>query len=132
MKKKRSNPERAEQIALFHWARMRAATLPGLELLHSIPNDGIRSPITGHLYKLRGMLPGMPDICLPVPRGKYAALYIELKAGKGRLSEIQRLRLSQLEAVGNAAVPCWGWEQAQRIIKLYLAGDLKGYPYKEI
>ena len=59
-------------------------------LLYAIPNGGARSAITGAMLKKEGVTPGIPDLCLPVPRGGFGALYIEVKAPDGRLSPEQK------------------------------------------
>jgi hypothetical protein len=112
--------EHQEQCALIKWARARAATAPELKLLYAVPNGGHRNKVVASKLRDEGVLAGMPDICLPVPRAGKGALYIELKAGRGRLSDAQQEKLTMLRAVGNDAVPCWGWQQAAAIIEMYL------------
>ena len=115
--------EDAEQEALFEWARMMAGAYPCLEMMFHIPNGGRRDAVTGAALKRRGVKAGVPDICLPFPRGKYHGLYIELKVGKNRPTETQKLWLDRLEYCGYAAVVCYGWRQAVEIIEKYLKGE---------
>ena len=71
-----------------------------------------------------GLRKGVPDICLPVGRGGYHALYIELKRVKGgRVSPDQRQMLADLNAEGNFAVVCRGAEDAKKLILAYLHGE---------
>lgn len=72
--------EEREQIAIFTWAKMQEAAHPDLCLMYHIPNGGPRSKATAARLKAAGVKAGMPDICLPVPRNGYGALYIELKS----------------------------------------------------
>ncbi len=113
--------EAQEQAALFRWAAFAAGMLPELRLMYHIPNEGRRSVVTGARMRSEGMRKGVPDICLPVPRGSYAALYIELKRTKGgKVSEEQRAWVDALNRAGNRAVICKGWESARNEIESYL------------
>ena len=115
--------EADEQIALFRWARYEEAAWPELRLLHHVANEGKRSRATGARMVAEGLRRGVPDVCLPVPRGGYHGLYIEMKRVKGgRISEDQAAWISMLRDQGYAAVVCRGWEAASEMIKSYLEG----------
>ena len=115
--------ERDEQELLFEWLEYAAVAHPELELAFHIPNGGRRNAREAHNLRLQGVKAGVPDICLPVPRGGYGALYIELKRKHGgRLSEDQRKWLAALNRVGNKAVVCKGFEEAKKAIEEYLEG----------
>ena len=117
--------EGTEQQALFDWAAYQKRKYPELECMYHIPNEGKRSPQAGAKLKRMGLSPGVPDICLPVARGGYSALYIELKRTKGgNLSDKQRAWLGRLNKWGCLAVRCDGWEQAKRVIKGYLSNQI--------
>jgi len=113
--------ENQEQAALFEWAEVASGKYPELRLLHAIPNGGLRDARTAVTLQRTGVKPGVPDICLPVPRGGYGALYIELKRVKGGvMSANQRIWLNLLNANGNRAVVCRGWLEARDTILNYL------------
>lgn len=113
--------ESQEQRALFCWAAYQQPRHPELRLMYHVPNEGKRTGATGARMRAEGLRPGVPDICLPVARGGYHALYIELKRLRGgRLSEDQRAWLSALSTAGNKAVVCRGWEAARKEIERYL------------
>lgn len=113
--------EAQEQRELFRWARLARGRYPELQLMYHIPNEGRRSVATGARMKAEGLRPGVPDICLPVARGGFHALYIEMKRAKrGRVSEEQHAWLAALERAGNRAVVCRGWDQAREVIIDYL------------
>ena len=113
--------EAQEQEALFRWAAYAAGKWPQLRLLYHVPNGGSRHPAEAAHMKAQGVKPGVPDICLPVPVGRYAALYIELKRKKGgRVSDEQRGWIEALNRAGNRAVVCRGWDEAREEIVRYL------------
>ena len=116
--------EAQEQEALFRWAAYSRVKYPELALIYHIANEGKRSGLTGYRLKLQGLQPGVPDICLPVPSGRFTALYIELKRRNGgRVSEAQRGWISALNRVGCRAVVCRGWDEAREEIERYLGGS---------
>lgn len=118
-----NNPptEAQEQRDLFRWAALERGRYPELQLMYHVPNGGSRHPYEARNLKQQGVKPGVPDICLPVARGGYHALYIELKRTRnGRVSEDQRAWLGALARVGNKAVVCRGWNEARQEIEGYL------------
>ena len=113
--------EAQEQRDLFRWAAYQRGIYPELQLMYHIPNEGKRTTYTGARMKAEGLRPGVPDICLPVARGPYHALYIEMKRTKhARVSEAQQGWLAALTRAGNRAVVCHGWEAASHEILAYL------------
>ena len=118
---KRCATEAQEQKALFEWAAYSRRKYPQLDLMFHIPNGGSRDLIEARHMKEQGVKAGVPDICLPVPSGRYTALYIELKRReKGSVSDEQRGWIAALNRVGCKAVVCRGWEEARRVIEDYL------------
>lgn len=116
--------ESVEQKTLFQWARLAARTHPELNLLLAVPNGGSRDPREARHLKEQGVKPGVPDLVLPVPRGGFAALWIELKRRKGgRVSEEQRAWIHALNRAGNRAVVCAGWDAAREEILCYLGAE---------
>lgn len=117
--------EAQEQRTLFQWIGMMAGRYPELALCYHIPNGGSRNAIEAHNLRLQGVKAGVPDICLPVARGKYHGLYIELKRQqKSRVSVDQKIWLNALRDQGYLAVVCYGWEDAKNVIEGYLNGKL--------
>lgn len=116
--------ENQEQAALFEWAEVASGRYPELRMLHSIPNGGRRDGRTAAVLQRTGVKPGVPDICLPVPKGGYGALYIELKRVKGGVvSAKQKVWLDRLKSYGNKAIVCRGWIAAKNEIEKYLEGN---------
>lgn len=115
--------EAQEQIALIQWANLQSCKYPELALLYHIPNGGSRHPAEAARLKQQGVRAGVPDLCLPVARGGYNGLYIELKAGRNKPTPLQKEWLSWLNQQGYRAVVCWGWQAAKDEIMAYLRGD---------
>lgn len=110
-----------EQMTLFEWAKRMQARYPELRLLYHIPNEGRRTAREGARLKAMGLKSGVPDLCLPVARGAFHALYIELKAPKnGRITEHQKEWLNGLALAGNDTHVCYGWEEAAEVLRGYL------------
>ncbi len=111
--------EAQEQEALMHLS----AFHPLLKnVIYAIPNDGIRTAAQGANFKRRGLRPGMPDVCVPIARAPYSALYIELKRNDKRIkpTKAQIECHAHLRRAGNAVYVAWGWTQAWDIIEDYL------------
>lgn len=109
-----------EQIALFDWIELYTYKYPELKLMYHICNEGKRSKAMASLLKKAGLKKGVPDLCLPVARGKYHGLYIELKFGDGKASVEQKWWIEQLKAQGYYAEVVTGWFKASEIIKKYM------------
>lgn len=112
--------EEEEQAALFSWAEVMENRYPELRLMFHIPNGGLRSKTEAARFKRAGVKAGVPDICLPVARGGFHGLWIELKAMDGKLSENQLAWIGALIRQGYMAVKCRGFEEARETIEEYL------------
>lgn len=112
--------EAQEQRALFQWAGLAEQQYPELKLLHHIPNGGKRDARTAANLKKEGVKAGVPDMCLPVARGQYHGLYIELKTQRGKVQKNQKEWLSALNKEGYATKVCYGWLEAKESIEKYL------------
>ena len=113
--------EASEQAALFEWAARAQGKYPELGLLFHVPNGGSRDPREAAHLKRQGVKSGVPDLCLPVPRGPFHGLFIELKRVKGgALSGRQKEWLGLLNHHGYRAVVCRGWLEARETILEYL------------
>ena len=109
--------EKQEQEALFDWAQYRT----DLQLMFHITNEGRRSVQHTQSLLRQGMKPGVPDIMLPVARGRYHGLFIEMKRRiGGRVSPEQRAWQKALLEEGYAVAVCKGFEEARETIEWYL------------
>lgn len=86
-----------------------------------IPNGGYRNPREAAKLKAQGVKPGVPDLCIPVARGGYHGLYIEMKVGKNKPTEHQEKWLKLLNEQGYKAIVCYGALNAICAIKRYVA-----------
>lgn len=113
--------ESVEQQCLFRWAEFQSGRYPELKLLYHVPNGGSRKKSEAGRFKAEGVKAGVPDLCLPVARGEYHGLYIELKRLKNsKTSEDQKAWIEKLNEQGYCAVVCKGWEAAAKVITEYL------------
>lgn len=112
--------EASEQIKLFNWLAFMSGKYPELDLMYHIPNGGSRNVKEAANLKRQGVKAGVPDLCLPVARGKYHGLYIELKYGNNKPTDLQRKWLTALQVQGYAVSVCYGWEEASKVICRYL------------
>lgn len=112
--------EHAEQSALIKWAWLRSRTVAELSLLHAVPNGGLRDRITARRMVEEGVLPGIPDLCLPVARNGWNSLYIEMKSKGGRPTEAQKIIHGLLREAGNCVQICHSWGEAARALENYI------------
>lgn len=113
--------ESVEQQCLFRWAIYQSGKYPELSLMYHVPNEGKRTRATGGRMRAEGLKAGVPDICLPVPRGAFHGLYIEMKRQKGNTTtDNQDFWLDELSKQGYKAEVCRGWEAAAVVIEKYL------------
>lgn len=128
--------ESAEQRALIHWWHMahRGLGVPDPRLLFHIPNGaylggGKLGAMRGGRLRAEGMVKGVPDLFLAVPREVVAddrrfrasGLFIEMKRTKGGResgdqAEVRRLLKDQ----GYIVTVCRGWVEASEFIGHYL------------
>lgn len=115
--------EAMNQEALFRWAEYEKTNQPELSLLFHIPNGGKRDARSAHYLKLQGVKAGVPDLLLPVARGKWHGLFIELKHGVNKPSKNQEAWIENLKQQGYAVVVCYDWEKAAELLKVYIGGQ---------
>lgn len=115
--------EGEEQARLFSWCGMMERRYPELGLLFHIPNGGKRGKAEAARFRSEGVKAGVPDLMLPVARGAYHGLFIELKRREGgRIRPEQKVWLEQLRQQGYEALVCRGWEGAAEALLRYLEG----------
>lgn len=111
--------EHEEQKALIAWFDMSFPAHKGR--LFAVPNGAYKSRSAASHYMREGLRSGVPDLMLPVARGGYHGLFIEMKRQKGGVvSPVQRDWIEYLNAQGYQAVVCRGFDAARKTIEQYL------------
>lgn len=101
------NPETALQIACANYLTIWARNKPHIFWCH-IPNGGKRTVIEGALFKRMGVKSGVPDLLIffgTMP------VWVELKCGKNKASESQKIFLEWATKYGHAASICYGVDE---------------------
>lgn len=112
--------EADQQRKLFQWTTFIRAEYPEIDLMFHIPNGGSRNKLEATNLKKQGVKAGVPDLFLPVSRGGYHGLFIELKYGKNKPTEKQTEWLTNLNEQGYAVAVCYGCDEASEKILKYL------------
>lgn len=124
MPAKNQQPEELEAMALWSWAQC----IPVLrEHLFHIPNGGKRGKFEAARLKEQGVRKGVSDFNLPVPRGTFHGLWIELKPQKqfkSTVSEDQKEWISKMLDQGYMACVCYGWDKAREVLLWYLGLEI--------
>ena len=113
-----------EQAAIVKWARLMAVQYPELKLLNASANGVRLTKAQAGKAKAAGMVAGWPDLNLPVARGGFNGLYIELKVGRRKPEAHQVDILKALAAQGHCCLAIWGADAAIRKIEEYLEGKI--------
>ena len=115
-----------EQKALFQWLGMKARPDYPTNLAFAIPMGGKRDVREAARMKSQGSKAGVPDLMLPVARGGYHGMFIEMKrpivkgTAKPVISPEQRYWLDCLSEQGYKAIVCYGALEAITAITEYL------------
>lgn len=124
--------EAQNQAAVFKWSRQPSIRKkwPELALLYHIKNETKEGAKQVAIDRSQGVKKGVPDLHLPVARGPYHSLYIEMKTKTGRPSQEQIWWGERLQQQGNQWQVCHGWENAVYAICKYL--ELGRFNNKEV
>ena len=115
--------EAQHQAMVLKWTQQATirAKWPELSLLFHVPNERHCTPQQGKNLQRMGVKRGVPDLCLPVPRGQYNGLFIEMKTESGRTTDDQEWWGERLLAQGYMWEVCHGWESAVRVLEWYMS-----------
>ena len=104
--------EHIEQREFVEWFRK---TYPGV-LIFAIPNGGKRGAAAAAKLQLEGVVPGVPDLCVPEWH-----LWIEMKrADGGIVGTDQKKVMGQLEDCGYTCVVAWGDADAREKVQAHV------------
>ena len=102
------------------WASLARCKYPELDLLFAIPNGGKRHPAVAKKLKAEGVKAVVPDLFLPVARGGWHGLFIELKVGRNKLSEAQEKWHQWLDDEQYKVAICRSFDEVVNEITEYL------------
>ena len=106
--------EHDQQVAVVEWCKLHGVPI------FAIPNGGKRSKSEACRFAMEGVSAGVPDLFIPVPRGGYHGLFIEMKDVNGRRPRRSQMEwLDLLNANGYAAYWSRGAGPAINLIRRY-------------
>ncbi len=92
-------------------------------LLFAVPNGGYRNAKEAGILKQEGVVAGVSDLILLVPKNGIGSLCIEMKEGKGVQREAQKMWQAEAEKVGNKYVIIRSFDEFREAVTSYLCED---------
>ena len=121
--------EAAHQAQVIEWSKWAYKTgkYPLLNMLHCSLNGVKLSGTQAKVAKGQGMLSGVPDLFLPVPKNGFHGLFIEMKSEKGKITDNQHWFLTNAESLGYKTAVCYSAKEAISAIEAYYGKEtIKG------
>lgn len=106
------------QTACVHWFRLQYPQLA--PLLFAVPNGTNKSRAARVHFKDEGLLSGVADMLLLIPRCGYHGLCIEMKTRTGRQSETQKAWQLAVEEQGYRYIVLRSLDEFMELIKNYI------------
>jgi hypothetical protein len=126
-RKRNAHAEDDEQKAVIQWCRANRGRWPQLRLIYAIPNgaflageDKLDRAKRFMRLKASGVRPAVLDLNLPVARGGYIGLWIEMKSATGRVTPEQQQEINDLRAEGHRVEVCYSAREATAVIEDYM------------
>ncbi len=118
----RKTTEDREAMAYTKWCMLTPVLR---DLVLHIANERACSAQQGYKLKMMGVRRGVSDYFVPLPRGKYHGLWIELKKDKTcKPTFEQEVWLARMRVNDYAAFVAHGADQAIKLTKAYIEGRL--------
>lgn len=117
----RKHPHEEEhriQCACVRWFRFSYPTIRNC--LFAVPNGGRRDAVTAAKLKAEGVVSGVADLILLIPRRDFGALLIEMKTPKGTQSASQKEWQKLVEEQGYRYIICRSLDDFMTKIEAYL------------
>jgi hypothetical protein len=114
--------EHALQVAIIAECDRRALHNPAWSNIFAIPNGGHRHPAVAGKLKAEGVRAGIPDLFCALPKHGYAGLFLELKHGGNKTTELQREWIVRLQDAGYFVAVCWDFDTAIQRLIWYVEG----------
>ena len=111
-------PEQIDHINLVNWFHYEFPELA--DDFHHFANERKCSQAQGKLLKRMAVKKGVADFFLAFPQNGFAGLWLELKVGKGKLSDEQTAFLNRKMIRGYRSLAVWGFEASKAFILSYL------------
>lgn len=108
------------QQSCIRWFALQYPKLHAEGMLFHISNEGIRLGGMGARAKREGIVKGVADLCLSIPKQGYGALYIEMKKKGCYQRPEQKAWQQACEKHGNKYVVCKSLEEFITEINGYL------------
>ena len=107
--------EHDEQVALFAWFEYQGI------LAFAIPNGSNKSKYQRHHFQEEGLKPGVPDLMVPIAKGLFHGLFIEMKRIKDSQTSDEQIAWHKLfTEQGYLVVHCKGAAAAMETVRAYL------------
>lgn len=110
--------ERKLQRECIRWFSLQYPKLS--PLLYATPNGGKRNSREAYWLKREGVKAGIPDLFLALPKNGYCGLYIELKQGNNKPTEIQEYYAVALSSQGYKVAVVYNIDEFISAINTYL------------
>lgn len=116
-------PESYLQERCVDWFRVEYSEYE--RLLFSVPNGGFRTNRVGAVMKKEGMVKGVSDLLLLIPKGKFYGMGIEFKVAGRPLSEEQKRWACEVMDQGYGFVVIRSFEGFKMRISSYWSGNFR-------
>ena len=113
----RHNESRLQQ-ACVSWFRLQYPVYACC--LVAVPNGVATTQTQGRILKAEGMVAGVADLLLLVPRHGYGCLCIEMKTATGRQRDTQKRWQEEVEKVGNKYIVVRSFDEFAEEVINYL------------
>lgn len=103
------------QIQCVKWIKLQYPNI----ICMAIPNGGKRNKIEASIMKAEGVYSGASDLFIPIYNGRFYGLFIEMKFGKGVLTENQKKFRDNVQKNGYCFEICHSLDEFITIINNY-------------
>lgn len=106
-------PEASEQARLVGALRCKWSVIADRAcrpIVFHVPNGGSRNAMEASNLKTQGVLAGIPDLGIIMPRGEM--IWIEMKAEDGRVSAAQKELHPHMDELGHEVIVAYSAEEA--------------------
>lgn len=90
--------------------------------LFSVPNGGFRNVREAAIMKSEGVVAGVSDLVLAIPRHGFHGLFIEMKTQKGKQSDLQKEFEMAVTEEGYKYAICRSFDEFMETINGYIGG----------